>query len=365
MKILQLTNHCRRSGNGIVNVAVDLACAQAADGHQVAFASAGGDYASLLASRGIRHFEVDQRSRAPQKLAIAAFRLYRVLREFRPDVVHAHMMTGAVLAKTFAPLFGYAMVTTVHNEFQKSASVMRLGDRVIAVSDAVAAALAKRRFPRGKIKVVYNGTVGTLRLPAMDGVAVERLNRPAIVTVAGLYHRKGIADLIDAFGPIASRHATAHLYIVGDGPQRGVFEAMARASPAQDRIVFAGFCTDPRSYMRAADIFVLASHEEPFGLVLTEAREAGCAIIATDVGGVSEALDGGAAGILVPARRSDLLANALIGLLDRPEDREKLRARAVRNLDVFSVTRVSRETLAVYNDALASRGTLGLSAQRN
>jgi glycosyltransferase involved in cell wall biosynthesis len=107
---------------------------------------------------------------------------------------------------------------------------------------------------------------------------------------------------------------------------------------------------DPRSYYQQADIFVLASHQETFGLVITEARQAGCAVVATNVGGIPEALDGGEAGILVPPYRSDLLGSALIRLIEAPAELERLRRKARQNLEVFTVKRASAQTMDVYRE---------------
>ncbi|HYY28247.1 MAG TPA: glycosyltransferase, partial [Chthoniobacterales bacterium] len=87
-------------------------------------------------------------------------------------------------------------------------------------------------------------------------------------------------------------------------------------------------------------------------LVLVEAREAGCAIIATSVGGIPEMLDGGKAGILVPPRRSDLLASAIIKVLDDQTLLSGLRARSRLNLDHFTVDRAARDCEAIYNSLL-------------
>ncbi len=354
MRILHLANHCHRSGNGIVNVAVDLACSQSMSGHPTAFASATGGYVELLARYGVRHFEVDQRSRAPSKLMEASGGLLTVLRQFQPDIVHAHMMTGAILVKMFSPCFKYRIVTTVHNEFQRSAILMGVGDRVIAISAASASALVRRGIPKDKIRVVHNGVLGTPRLDQLASGPRPSLQRPAIVTVAGLNRRKGIGDLIEAFDAVSRHHPSAHMYIVGEGPQRREFEAQARRCFGHSRIHFVGFVPDPRPYYQEADIFVLASHQEPFGLVLTEARQAGCAVVATDVGGIPEALDRGEAGILVPPHRSDLLAGMLIGLMEAPAKLDRLRRRARQNLESFTVRRVSAQTVDVYRELTTS-----------
>ena len=346
MKILQLANHCERSGNGIVNVAVDLSCYLASSGHTVVFASAKGEYESLLAAQGVKHIDVDQRHRRPQQLLRAVSRLFRVCRQFRPDIVHAHMITGALIAWMIRPFFNYKIVTTVHNEFEKTAVLMRVGDRVIAVSVAVQAALVTRGISAKKIVVVKNGSAESPRLAGEPPVVA--LAHPAIVTVAGINHRKGIADLIEAFDILAQRSKEVSLYLVGNGSELSLFRAMADRLASRDRIHFMGFIADPRGFLREADIFILASHSEPFGLVLTEAREASCAIVATDVGGIPEALDAGQAGILVPPARPDLMAKAIEDLLDNPQKARDLARRASQGLDRFTVNRFGKETEAVY-----------------
>jgi glycosyltransferase involved in cell wall biosynthesis len=346
MKILQLANHCDRSGNGIVNVAVDLSCYLASSGHAVVFASAGGEYESLLAERGVKHVDVDQRRRRPQQLIRAVSRLFRVCRHFRPDIVHAHMITGALIARVLRPFFNYKIVTTVHNEFEKTAVLMTVGDRVIAVSDAVQTALVARGISAQKIVVVKNGSAESPRLVGEPPVVA--LDHPAIVTVAGMNHRKGIADLIEAFDIVVQRSNDASLYLVGNGSEFSLFRDMADRLASHERIHFMGFVADPRGFLREADVFILASHSEPFGLVLTEAREASCAIVATDVGGIPEALDAGEAGILVPAARPDLMANAIEDLLNNPQKARDLARRASQGLDRFTVSRFGKETEEVY-----------------
>jgi glycosyltransferase involved in cell wall biosynthesis len=350
MKILQIANHCRRSGNGIVNVAVDLSCFQASRNHEVTFASAKGEYVQLLADFGVHHFDVDQRSRYPAQLIKAIFQLSRILTTFKPDIVHAHMITGAVIAKMLKPFYGYRLVTTVHNEFEPIALIMGVGDRVIAVSDAVFHSLVSRGIPEHKIAVARNGAVGS---PRRNGnIPSVQLCHPAIVCLAGMNHIKGIADLIDAFEIVSHRHAEAQLYLVGDGPQRAEFQALASSLSSAKRVHFVGFVEDPRGYLREADIFVLASRSESFGLAITEAREAGCAVVATNAGGIPEALDGGQAGVLVPPRDPDILASALGDLLNDPDQRAKLASRAREGLDKFSIARMGAEVENIYEAAL-------------
>ncbi|MBX9932024.1 MAG: glycosyltransferase family 4 protein [Methylobacterium sp.] len=355
LRILHLANHCHEIGNGIMNVAVDLACAQAEQGHTVSFASGGGSYVPLIESAGVRHHRLDQHWRRPLAVPGALLRLRALLKRERPDIVHAHMMTGAVLARMLRPGAKWRLVTTVHNEWQRSAVVMGVGDKVIAVSDAVARQMAKRGIASSRIEVVRNGPLGSPRR-RYDGARAIDLGSPSILTVAGLYARKGIADLIAAFAIVAARHPLASLTIVGDGPDRTAFEVQARASGYSERIRFAGFAPDPMPYFRGTDIFVLASHSEPFGLVLAEAREAGCACIGCTVGGIPEVLEEGHAGLLTPPYDPPALARTLLALIEDPVSLAHWRRAARQNLDWLSTRRMAADTVAVYRHAMGAAG---------
>ncbi|MBD1857795.1 MULTISPECIES: glycosyltransferase family 4 protein [Leptolyngbya] len=352
MRILHILNHAQNIGNGIVNAAIDLACAQAQAGFEVAIASAGGEYECLMKQFQIQHFPLKV-SRSPIEVLNATKKFRKITQEFSPNIVHAHMMTGVILGKALRGNADYALVSTVHNEWQFHAVLMGVADRVIAVSQAVARSMQHRGIPVRKLHVVPNGTIGSLRQTPLDRVKPLLLERPAITTIAGLYHRKGIEDLLEAFVQIADEHPTAHLYLVGNGPQRAAFERRARKSPHRKRIHFEGFQAEPQRYLLATDVFVLASRREPFGLVLSEAREAGCAIVASNVDGIPEVLDGGSAGKLIPPKDITALSKTLSGLLTRRDELEDWKQRAQTNLDWLRVERVHQETLGVYQSAIA------------
>lgn len=352
MRILHLLNQVQEIGNGIMNVAVDLACLQAKLGHDVSVASGGGEYEPLLANYGVRHLYLNQQ-RHPANLIPMTRHYAAIVEAVQPDIVHAHMMTAVLLARYLRSRDRYRLVATVHNEFQRGAVLMGLADRVIAVSQAVADSLEQRGISRHRLRVVCNGTIGSPR--DRRPIHPLPLQRPAIVTVAGMNDRKGIAELIQAFEQTAALCPTAHLYLVGDGPARLKYEQQAAATAVRDRIHFEGFQPEPQRYLQSADIFVLASRREPFGLVLAEARQAGCAIVASRVDGIPEALDGGTAGILVPPADREAIAEALTALLQNPLLLPYWRQQAQQNLDWLSAERMNQETLAVYHEVLEEK----------
>jgi len=319
-------------------------------GHSVAIVSGGGAFEALFASYGVKYIVLKQR-RTPSNLIKATYKLRSAISSFSPDIIHTHMTTSTGLAFLLRRFMKFKLVTTVHNEFEKAAVIMGLGDRVIAVSQAVADSMERRGVPKSKLRVVLNGTIGTPRLSA-ELPPTKIFNRPAITFVGGLHPRKGVDDLITAFKTVCVSVPAAFLYLIGSGPYRHTYEELAKESGFGDRIQFCGCQADPRPYLLGSDLFVLASHAEPAGLVLTEAREAGCAIIATAVGGIPEMLDGGNAGVLVPPRRPDLLANAIIKVLNDKKVLAHMRESSRSNLERFTVDRASEECISVYNGVL-------------
>lgn len=352
MKILHVLNHCEFA-NGHVHVAVDLACGQRRRGDTVAVASSGGHYEGLLESLGIRHYQIEQNRRDPATVIRAAWNLCSVAGSFKPDIIHAHMMTSALLGRVATTVTGARLVTHVHNSFDRHSSLMRIGDRVIAVSTAVKDQLKTRGFPGSKIRVVINGPLGSARLLEIPQDGAPHWSRPAVVTLCGMHDRKGVRDLLAAFDLLTEKVPDASLYLLGDGPQRREYEALAAARRSAARIHFLGAVADPRPMLAAADIFVLASHEDPCPLVIPEARAAGCAIVATAVDGIPEALDHGQAGTLVPPRDPHRLAEALGRLLDNPIRLAEARRAAASNLDRFTTTSLCARVEEVYRELVA------------
>lgn len=354
MRVLHILNDVTNLGNGIVNTAVDLAMEQARQGLEVAVISAGGGHRALLEQAGVTHLTLDQ-SRHPKHWLRILRSLHRQSREFRPDIVHAHMRTGLLLAWLLRPLHRYALVGHVHNVHDRESIMMGLADRVVAVSRSVAETMATQGIPSRKIRVVLNRTLQSGRVPALATIQPASLERPSIVTVCGMNHRKGIEELIHAFDIVAREVQDAHLYLVGDGPDRAQFETQARSCSCSSRIHFEGYQALPQAYMLSADVFVLASRRESFGLVLIEAREAGCAIIAANVDGIAEALDGGNAGILVPAKNAKALSSAMRRLLVSQAEREKWKTLAKNGIARFRVDQMASEITTVYAELISGR----------
>jgi glycosyltransferase involved in cell wall biosynthesis len=353
-RVLHAIDDLPNHGNGMVNCALDIAAGQQDSGHVVAFAAGGGEYTSLLRDRKIAHFCI-ARDRSPLGLLRGTWLFWAAVRGFRADIIHVHSKVALLFAWVSRPLHRLPIIAHLHNVHDRGSRFMKLADRVIAVSDSVRRSMQDEGVPAEKVSVVLNGTIGSPRLRFAVQGKIADLRQPAIVSVGQLGWRKGISELMAAFAKVATVFPAAQLYLVGDGPERSLFEAEAQALPCHDSIHFEGFQSSPQDYMRAAKIFVLASRRDSCPLVLTEAREIGIAIVATSVDGIPELLDGGTAGLLVPPQNPEALAVALTSLLEDASLREIWRQRSTQNLSHFTITRMAREVIEVYTDVLQCR----------
>lgn len=180
-------------------------------------------------------------------------------------------------------------------------------DATIAVSQFEAdVGLKARAVNRNKLHVILNGVpdIGVSNRPARE--SAECVN---IVCVARFERQKDHTALIEAADLI--RDLPFQIALIGEGNlEESVRDHVSRLG-LEDRIVFQGPTDDIASALRGAEVFVLPSHWESFPLSILEAMSAECAIVATDVGGVSEAIADGVSGLLVPRGDAEALARAL------------------------------------------------------
>ena len=349
MLILHVLDHHWRY-NGMVHAAVDLACAQAEQGHQVVMCSLSkeGLFAGLLAAHGVELIELPSKSNPMMNL----IPLWSQVRRKKPDVIHAHMTKSAVLAFCVSRLTGVPLVTCVQNSFSKYASLMKLGDLVITGCKAVAEDMAMRGVPRRKLRPILNGTIGRAR-GRHEGNEPPTISfqHPAVVTFCGMHWRKGVPDLIAGFQMARKTHPEMHLYLFGEGPERDAFKQLVNA----DNTLNVTFCEpvpNAAPYLRAADVFVLASIADPAPLVICEAREAGLAIIATRVDGIPELLEGGSAGMLVKPHAPEEIAARLVDLFSDAETLQLWRSKSQYRIDRLTVSRVAEESVQVYREVM-------------
>lgn len=238
--------------------------------------------------------------------------------------------------------------------------------RILAISKSVRRSMLSRgEAPDAKIVVVPNG----ITLPVVDEGADVRAELgiapdvPLVVCVARLEHEKDIASLVRAMGEVASELPQARCLIAGDGAERETLAVLIASLRLNAVVTLLGFRPDAPAVMAAADLFVLPSLAEPFGLVLLEAMALGKAVVATNTGGPVEIVVQDETGLLTPPAVPHELAQAILRLLRDPAKRRGMGARGqARYLQHFTAARMARQTVAVYQELLGRSAPPNLSA---
>lgn len=298
------------------------------------------------------------------------WRLRSVLRQVKPDVLHAHMVHANLMARVSRLLRPTpVVVSTIHNQDEGAQwrylayrATDRLSDVTTAPSELAVREAVRRGAASGSgVLLVPNGIAVDEFGP--DPAARESLRRELGVSasfvwlaVGRLDSAKAHPDLITAFGEIApARPAT--LLIAGVGPLGQEISAMIRDRGLDDRVRLLGLRRDIPRLMQAADAFVMSSAWEGLPLALLEAAASALPVVATDVGGSREAVIDGVSGYLVPPRDPPALARAMADVMELPEPARRAMGQAGRHhmgrsfdLDVV-VDRWER----LYRDLLARR----------
>lgn len=303
---------------------VDLADSLASLGHQVAIAYLAEGVTLRPSDRRVQLYPMHC-SRSPLSLLGAYGRLASLVYRWRPDVVHSHMVHANLmtrLVRLAAPM--PRLVCTAHSNREGGRLVMwayRLTDGLADVTTHVSDEAAREyeqvgAVPAGGIVTVYNG-IDVARFSGEFGADARRgqvrPGRRLVLAVGRLVPEKNQAALLRAFALIADQHGDTDLWIVGEGPLRPDLEALRTELGLGARVRFLGQRDDVPGLMQAADLLVLCSQVEGFGLVVAEAMASGTLVVATDVGGVAEVM--GDHGALVPPGDVAALARAMIQAL--------------------------------------------------
>ncbi len=353
LRIVHVSNELCFDGTGHTNSTLDLAVAHAQSGHLVRLVCrrADGPMRVFAKRHGVQLVEGVGAS-GPLELIRSTGTMRKALR--RSDVVHLHTVRSVALTAVASPRrLARRSLATLHNPHQRSTVLMYAARVVVTMSRSHEEVVLHQTRGIKRPVVIQNGTYLSPRRVHVDEVAARVLRGRPIVFVGALHKRKGLDVLLRAMVIVVRRHSAARLHVLGnrDAPE---FEELAEILGLEDNVVFEGYVADPREFMKAADVFVLPSRQEGFGNVLTEARESGVPIVASEVGGIPEALDRGTAGDLVPAGSVEGLAHAVLRVLDEPDHAAHLRRAAGDGLDRMSMYRAAEEYEVAYRALLGT-----------
>jgi glycosyltransferase involved in cell wall biosynthesis len=162
--------------------------------------------------------------------------------------------------------------------------------------------------------------------------------------------------LIEAAAQVAAQRPDTRVVLLGEGPLAEELAAQAAQAGVQDQVIFSGFRNDVADILAASQIFVLSSAWEGLPIALLEAMAAGCAAVCTDVGGVSQVLEHGVTGLLVPPNDPAALAAALLACFNDPARTAQMgEAGRIAVVERYSMAAWVRRCQALYLQEVAPR----------
>lgn len=263
------------------------------------------------------------------KYSLAAVRaIVRICRERRIDIVHAHLQKAFIGSLLAQPRLASRLILHEHGPIFRDGTgclyrwfLRTLGSRADAIiANSQAAAAAMRRTIGGDktpITVVPNfidlERFAPDRYDRNDVRASLGLTQDRFVVgfVGRLDRPKGADLLVEAAAKLPRQERPWCLYLVGDGPQRGLLEARIRELGLEGIVVLAGLHENPAAVLRAFDVAVVPSRREAFGISALEAMRMRVPVIVSPVGGLPELVGDGETGVILPRLDAECIAEAI------------------------------------------------------
>jgi glycosyltransferase involved in cell wall biosynthesis len=306
-------------------------------------------------------------------------RLVRLVRAWRPAVLHSHMLHANLMARAvrlFAPV--PAVVSTIHNIYEGGRLRMLgyrltngLVDHVTIISQAAADRFVREGIvPASLLEVVPNG-VDTERYQSVPPGTRARLRQSiglgaefAWLAVGRFEAAKDYPNMLRAFARVREQQPGAVLLLVGRGSLQAGTEALAAALGLEGQVRFVGTREDVPEFMTVADGYVMSSAWEGMPMVLLEAAAAGLPIVATRVGGNEEVIRDGNTGFLAPPGDDGALGAAMLRLMALPEtERRAMGAHGHDHVrQHYGLGRVVDRYEAVYREVLRRKGAAAADA---
>ena len=295
--------------------------------------------------------------------------LVRGLRAQRPDVVHAYMPTAYVLAGLASWVLRVPLIVAGRRgltsfEIYRTTrwrGLAQLANRVIDVhicnSQAVRDwAIRKEGIPAGRTRVIHNG-IDVPVLVSLPQLPREwKLTGPKAAMVANLIDYKGHKEVLHALTLVTKLYPSFRLVLLGDGPERLALIRLARDLGIASNVEFAGRRRDAATLVQAFDFTILGSSKEGFPNALMESMACAVPVVATAVGGVPELVEDGIHGRLVPYGDIAAMAEAIVWMIEHPEERRLMGEQGRERIaGQFSTERMVSETQDAYLELLTRR----------
>jgi glycosyltransferase involved in cell wall biosynthesis len=292
----------------------------------------------------------------------AGWKLSRIIKELKPDIIHAHDPHAVALA-SLGLSFGTSerapgVVASRRVAFHlKGHAFSRWKyhqvDCFIAASDAIHQMLVGDGIDPSRIVTIYEG-IDVHRVQAEPIAEIHAefwlpTHAPIVGAVGALTQEKGHKHLVDAAALVVREVPDARFVLLGDGDLRAALERQIKELRLDKHVILAGFRADVLAFVRAFDVFVMCSLHEGLGTSLLDAMACAKATVASNTGGIPEVVAHGETGLLVPPRDHLALAGAIAQLLKDDERRARMGLAGLERVKtVFSAERMVEKTLEAY-----------------
>lgn len=303
--------------------------------------------------------------------SLAAFRsVLRLIGEHRCEIVHAAGYASTLIARAASRLVRSRTIVHVHELGMPGAGVRALERLLARPSDAgigVSAAAGNvvvegYHVPRERVRVIHNG----IRLERFRNVSESERERVRAETrveagarvigmIARMHPAKGHRAMLHMMPRVRRDCPEAVLLVVGDGPERGPCERLARELGLESHVRFLGQRDDIAEILSACDVVAVPSESEGLSMTAIEALAAGKPVAAYEVGGLGEVVADGISGRLVPPADTEAFSAALVSLLHETEAYPAYQARARHAAERFSIGAHIDKLLRCYHEVAEER----------
>lgn len=289
-------------------------------------------------------------------------RLAEYINSYKPDIIFTHGFNGAIiiLIERFLKGIDIKTIFTYHGAYNAPTKIKKIieplynflsiwvykhiGYKTISVAEYSRQYLLSKGVPDDKAVTVHNGIVDI----SLQKHEHEKFNVVKIMTASRIDAVKGLKYMLEAIAILKTSDILFHYYMLGEGPKMDEMKAIASEKKLSGLVTFNGFQSNIPVWLDSADIFAIPSVYENHSIAILEAMRAGKAIVATDVGGNGESITDGVEGLLVPARDSHALADALERLIKDKSLRDRLSKAARQRYErEFTEEAMMRNIIAV------------------
>lgn len=370
---------CYPSYGGSGVIATELGSYLATLGHEMHFITSSQPVKLDVFSENIFFHEVSFKNYPlfkydPYEIALTS-KIVEVAKNESLDVLHVHYAlphaSAAYFAKKILKTEGFELpvVTTLHGtditlvgKDPSFAPVITFSINESDVVTTVSESLKKDTLTHFKVQQEIN--------VLSNFVCVEKYQKKDVACKKSVFAAKGekilmhisnfrkvkrIHDIVKSFA-IVAQEVPSKLLLIGDGPERMSVEKLVRELKLDHKVVFTGAVKDTHTALCVADLFLLASESESFGLVALEAMAAGVPVVCTDSGGLPEVVKHQETGLLSPVGDYQQMAKNALEILKTPVVHKQFKEKALRRAGEFDIVKIAPKYLSLYLNAISLTG---------